>query len=1025
MRSSNTCHDRLFQCWRLLLWLGAGLAVVCLPRPAWGIDPNRTMSQYVRERWAPENGFPRGPVYAINQTSDGYLWIGTETGLVRFDGLSFNLVESTMSEFPVVRHVLGLSVDEAGHLWVRLRRPTLLSWHDGGFEDPIAALGRPESTVSAMSTAPDGALLLWLLHGEPSAVVLRGGKLQTLAEPAHFSRSPVLALAQTPDGDLWVGTRDAGLFRIHAGHTYAVTQGLPDPKVNALVATKTNEVWVGTDRGVVRWDGGTLKPAGSSDELAGVQALAMTLDRDGNLWIGTNSRGLARLNTQGLTWLDDPGAGPKAAITALFEDREGILWIGSGGGLEQLRDSTFVTYSLPEGLPTDGNKPVFVDDSNRMWFPPVTGGLWWTKGGRHGRVTDDGLDRDLVYSIAGRDGDLWLGRQRGGLTRLHFEGGQAISRTFTEADGLAQNSVFSVYPARDGSVWAGTLSGGVSRLRGGTFTNYTVADGLLSNTVNSMLEASDGTIWLATPRGLNALIQGHWRAYTAGSGLPSDEVNCILEDASGVLWFGTAGGIAFRESSHLRVPKNTPASLAESILGIEEDGFGSLWLSTATHVLRVNREKLLRGTLAEGDMREYGLADGLRGVEGVKRDRSVVAGPDRRIWISLNRGISVVDPARLTNSSVPATPQLRSVLADGRQLSLRGAVHIPGGTRRISFTFNGLNLSFPNRVRFRYLLEGFDSTWSEPIAAREAVYTNLAPRRYRFRLRTSNPDGIWSSEDATVAFEVDPLFWETWWFVLSGTTLCALAILVLYRFRMRQMRRRLNLIFDERLAERTRIARDLHDTLLQSFQGTLLKLYGVTYMLPDHPEAKRKLENCLEQARDAITEGRDAVQGLRSSTVLSNDLARAISVFGGELAGDQPEQTCPEFRVHAEGKSRDLPPLVRDEVYKIACECLRNAFRHAQAKRIEVQICYDQRRFRLHIVDNGNGIDPAVLKAGGRAGHHGLPGIRERAQLAGGKLSVLSQLNSGTKIELRIPASIAYTKSPPEQVVPTGKNGMG
>jgi signal transduction histidine kinase len=263
-------------------------------------------------------------------------------------------------------------------------------------------------------------------------------------------------------------------------------------------------------------------------------------------------------------------------------------------------------------------------------------------------------------------------------------------------------------------------------------------------------------------------------------------------------------------------------------------------------------------------------------------------------------------------------------------------------------------------------------------------------------------------------FSIAPAYYQTSWFFAS----CVAAFLALlagcYRLRLLYLTKQFNARLEGRVSERTRVARHLHDTLLQSFQGVLLKFSTIKYMIRVRPdEAEEALERTIEQARAAITEGRDAVQGLRSPTLVANDLARAMTTFAQGLAADHAGQDCPEFRLYVEGKSRNLPPLVRDEVYQIACECLRNAFRHAQAHRIEVQVRYDPRQFRLHIVDNGKGIDPAVLSAGGRAGHHGLPGLRERAQLAGGKLSVWSQVASGTEIELTIPAAIAYTGSTP------------
>jgi ligand-binding sensor domain-containing protein len=398
----------------------------------------------------------------------------------------------------------------------------------------------------------------------------------------------------------------------------------------------------------------------------------------------------------------------------VFEDREGNLWIGSASGIERLRDSAFVTYSHAEGVQAGGGSPIFVDVENRVWFAVAGGGLSWMKDGRRGRVSNDGLDRDVVYSIAGNNGELWLGRQRGGLTRLRPRGRSFAARTYTKAEGLAQNSVFSVYQARDGSVWAGTLSGGISRLSDGKFTTYATATGLLANTVASILEGSGGTMWFATPGGLNALSRGRWRGYTEKDGLPSDNLYSLLEDSTGVLWIGTAAGISFRSAGTIQTPGGVPELLREPILGMAEDGYGSLWMATSNHILRVRRDRLLRGELGEGDVRQYGILDGLRGTEGVRRQRSVTADAAGRIWFSLNHGISVVRPERLTRSAAPAIAQVQTISADGSAISLEGRVHIPGRRRRVTFDYAGLGLSAPELVRFRYRLDGYDSAWSEP-----------------------------------------------------------------------------------------------------------------------------------------------------------------------------------------------------------------------------------------------------------------------------------------------------------------------
>jgi signal transduction histidine kinase len=350
---------------------------------------------------------------------------------------------------------------------------------------------------------------------------------------------------------------------------------------------------------------------------------------------------------------------------------------------------------------------------------------------------------------------------------------------------------------------------------------------------------------------------------------------------------------------------------------------------------------------------------------------------------------------------------LRQSISSVRSLTLAPRQNI------FSLEFSALSYSDPARNRYRYRLEPLETQWNERDSTRRLVtYTTLAPGDYVFRVQGSNSLGVWNETGATVRIRVLGAWFSWWWVRMAFLVTLIMLVWGLHRLRLRQIAHEFNIRLDARVNERTRIARDLHDTLLQSFQGVLLKLSSLKYVIPDRPtEAVQSLDHLLEQARAAVNEGRNAVQGLRSSTQVANDLARAIATFGNALVADQSENR-PEFRVSMEGKSRELPPIMRDEVYHIACESLRNAFRHAHAKRIEVQIRYDQRQFWLQIVDNGKGIDPAVLSAGGRFGHHGLPGIRERAELAGGKLSVWSQINSGTEIELTIPASIAYIKSP-------------
>jgi ligand-binding sensor domain-containing protein/signal transduction histidine kinase len=968
---------------------------------------------------------PGGSITAIAQTSDGYLWIGTDKGLVRFDGSTFHQFERAHPDSILIGPVRTLLVDASDNLWILLQNTLVFRYHNGNFE---LIRGETENGTTAMARGTTGAVLLSSaaegtltvsdnqFRRLSSAVLLADAARFANGEAAEQRTTPfswfdrlaaptsmVIAVAQADDGKIWLGTERRGLFYLQEGRVLSASKGRFDTRINCLLPLQNSELWVGTANGVMRVTGTRLTLEGVPSSLLNLNVLSILRDRDSNIWLGT-SRGLFRYSANQVSLLNTSGP-----VTTLFEDREGNIWIGSTHGLERLRDSAFVTYSLPN-LKSQSMGPLYVDSGGRTWIAPIEGGLRWLAGEKTGVVTADGIANDVVYSIAGAGkDDVWVGRQHGGLTHLFYSGNSFTAKTYTQADGLAQNSVYAVYRSRDGTVWSGTLNGGVSELRNGHFTNYTTTDGLAATTISSIVEGPDGTMWLGTPKGVSAISQKVWRIYTANNGLPSEDVNCLLQDSTGILWIGTSEGLAYLRDGQVHVPRGVPEFLHRPIFGIEQDKNGWLWIATSDHVLRVPRDKLLSDVVKTVDVREYDQADGLASTEGVKRTRSVVSDSAGRIWFSLSSGMAVVDSSRVATGSALAIPHIEALSVDGSPVNVRDMVHIPASPRRITFTYTGLNLATPERVRFRYFLEGFDRDWSGPVATREAVYTNLGAHSYRFRVLASNSEGLWSESEAAVRFEVAPTVWQTWWFRTGTVALILLLAWCAYLYRLRQLAKEFNIRLEERVDERTRVARELHDTLLQSFHGLLLRFQAATNLLPDRPEkAKGNFESAIDQAAKAITESRDAVQGLRSSTVVSNDLALAISTLGEALASAETNPHAAQLEVEVEGTPQSLHPILRDEVYRIAGEAVRNAFKHARAQRIEVEIRYDDRQLRVRVRDDGKGIDPNYLIDDERPGHYGLRGMRERAKLLGGKLAVWSELDSGTEVELRIPASRAY-----------------
>jgi PAS domain S-box-containing protein len=762
------------------------LAVMaCLLSAAHALDPHRKISQYVWEKWSAANGLPGGAVHAIAQSPDGYLWIGTDKGLVRFDGFTF-LPVPPKSLLPQNDPILGLITDAEGDLWVRMQTAGILRYNRGKFQNLASGPNATVTQVTAIARGnAEGMLLSDLVSG---TLRLRRGKLDLVA-PANIlpGAAPTMSIAETAGGKIWLGTLGAGLFYLANGRVTRVTQGLTETKINCLLPVGDQELWVGTDHGLFRWSDTGFRRAELGPSLRDQPVLTILRDRDSNIWVGT-SRGLLRINANGTSFAEQEGMQRAGAVNALFEDREGNLWVGGAMGLERIRDSAFITYSTDKRLSSNASGPIYVDGEDRAWFAPEKGGLYWIKDGRVQPVEPEMFEKDVIYSIAGRNHEIWIGRRQGGLTRLVYRGGIIATETYGRANGLEQNSVYATYLGRDGAVWAGTLSGGISRLKDGKFTTYTTTDGLASNTVSSVLEGHDGTIWFGTPNGLSALSNGKWRTYSLQDGLPSDNVNCLFEDSAGALWIGTSAGLAYFQMGRMHTFQEVPASLREQIVGMVEDKSGRFWIATSDHVLRVPRDKLLSGVVKAVDVREYDQADGLESTEGVKRSRSVISDSAGRIWFSLSSGLSVVNPSQINDNSVPALPHIEAITADSNTANLDASVRIPPSPRRITFEYTGLSLGVPGRIRFRYFLEGFDSSWSQPVAAREAVYTNLGPGSYRFRLVASNSAGLWNGPETTIALNVAPAYYQTYWFRFLCVTAFLAFLWGLYQLRVQQLR---------------------------------------------------------------------------------------------------------------------------------------------------------------------------------------------------------------------------------------------
>jgi signal transduction histidine kinase len=539
----------------------------------------------------------------------------------------------------------------------------------------------------------------------------------------------------------------------------------------------------------------------------------------------------------------------------------------------------------------------------------------------------------------------------------------------------AHASALAADPSR-GGIWIGFHLGGVAWFHDGKVrVSYSAAAGLGEGRVNYLGFDRRGALWAATEGGLSRLKDGRVATLTSRNGLPCNSVHWILEDDLDSYWLYTACGLARIARSEL-----------------------DKWIGDAKQSIQV--------TVLDA-------SDGVRSLSIAGHFAAQVAkSADGKLWFLPWDGVSVVDPRHLPFNSLPPPVSIEQIVANRTRYALTARLRLPSLIRDLQVDYTGLSLVAPEKVKFRYKLEGHDADWQDVGTRRQAFYNDLKPRKYRFRVIACNNSGVWNEAGASFDFSIDPAYYQTTWFQASCVAAFLGLLWTMYRYRLHQIA----LQFEARLDERTRIARELHDTLLQGFHGLIFRFQAARNMLPRRPEeAIAALDGALGRAEQTLAEGRDAIHDLRSSTVVTNELAQSVTALGQEMSHEAASQDSAygsaKFRVVVEGPPRDLHPILRDEVYAIVREAVRNAFRHAQAHDIEVEIRYSGSLLRLRIRDDGNGIDPEIA-AEGRAGHYGVPGMRERAQRIGGKLDVWTGAGAGTEIELRIPGSIAYGTSP-------------
>ncbi len=984
--------------------------------PALALDPSLEVSQYARSTWRIRNGFSLGNIYAIAQTPDGYLWFGTEFGLVRFDGVRSTPWQPPAGQHLPAQNINALLVTRDGTLWIGTFAG-LATWSGGkltrrpelGDEFVASLFEDRDGTVWAGTLEPSGRLCalksdgaqcygtdgafgraVWALYEDSSGTLwgaAESGLWRMKPGPPRRYATPteLIGLSKGDDGRLLIAVHGAGMLQFVGDKVepYPVRSAinsnklLPDRDIdsNRLLRDRDGGLWIGTvERGLIHVHNGRTDVFTQSDGLSGNVVLSLIEDREGNVWVASTG-GLDRFRELPVATISVKQGLSSDATEAVLAATDGSIWIGAHQGLTRWKNGQTTIFGKASGLPDDAPQSLFQDDRGRIWASPRHG-LAYFKDGRF--VAVNAVPGGMVHYIAGdKAGNLWLSEDR---SLLHVRDGRLVEHFLWSELGHSQSAQV-LLSDRDSGLWLGFWVGrDVSYFKDRQIrASYTATNGL---GIADLQLDRDGALWAATQAGgLSRFKDGRIATLTRRNGLPCDTIHWTVEDDDRSFWLYTACGLVRIVRSEMDAWIADPKRRIETTVWDAADGVR------------------LRSLAAS----EYG--------------PRVAKGTDGKIWFLTGEGVQVVDPRHLAVNKLPPPVRVEQIVADRKIYwqNLPGVpvlnMRLPARTRDLQIDYTALSLVAPEKVHFKYKLEGQDSDWREVVNDRQVQYSNLAPGPYRFRVIACNNSGVWNEQGDTLDFSIAPAYYQTSWF----RALCVAAFLALlwaaYWWRLRQLHHQFEMTLEARVGERTRIARELHDTLLQSAHGMLLRFQTVSQLLPERPtEAKDRLDSAIEQTANFITEARDEVEGLRDSTVQSNDLALAISTLGEELAADSTGQR-PALGVAVEGQSRELHPLLRDEVYKIAAEALRNAFLHANAKQVEVEIRYDNERFRLRVRDDGKGIDAAILSQQGKEKHYGLPGMRERATLIGGKLTIWSEVDVGTEVELRIPADIAYASA--------------
>lgn len=987
---------------RLALLIAAVFALCCTGA-ATAEAPGHGIARFLHATWTSKDGVP-AMVQALAQGPDGYIWVGTGNGLYRFDGVSFEYVPPAPDHPAGSIPVSALLVTRSGELWAAYAGGGGVEAYRGG---RMTSTGMTDAAGEITELRQDRSGAIWAVGGRTHKALrrYRNGRWELIDERFGMpNRDWVSSLAVGQDGSIWAAT-DKQLFVMHQGTDRFAPVGLKLGFGANLARDPEGNMWLSDSNGTrMLPDYAAGARQARSDvrfPFSGpVRRTAILFDRDGNLW-GTSF-------TSGIFQIDHAAEQPSAAgistyrtengltsnqAVSLLEDREGNIWVGTELGLDQFRPANLFRIEPPEAGAAEGYF-VASDDTGTTWFASGPT-LYRALPGQEPRRFA-GYDREIQALCRGGDGSVWLGNAD---RMIRLRGGQ-VAETL-DLPGVGET--YGCAEDRLGRLWVARFQRGVLVRRGNGWHEARLP---LPGRPQDIVIDRDGNPVIILDRKAIVRVVG-----TTARGWTSDQIGVsgltsVFGGRSGMLVAG-GGGLARWKDGRFERLAIADHPWLRGVRGMAQTGSGETWMVNNTGLLKIRTADLDRAFARPRDPIPHDLFDEQDGLssrtqrgDGLQID----AGGDGRLWFLTRQSVMRIDPARLVRNAVVPPVAIRSLTLDGQRHVDPTRITLPSGKTNLSIEYTGLSFSVPSRVRFRYMLEGVDKAWVDPGTRRQAFYTNLDPGTYRFRVMASNNDGVWNPRPAVLEFTIPPTFLQSPWFALIVAVAIAALFLLLYQVKIRTMAGHMRVRMRERLSERERIARELHDTLLQGVQALILRFQLVADDISPEDPSRRALEEALDRADLVLAEGRDRVRDLRMIGG-SDDIEHMIL----EIARKQVFPPTTQIAVTTEGETRPLDPLVWDEVARIANEALFNIWRHAQARQVAIRVSFQPDRFSVQFRDDGVGIPERVLREGRREGHFGLPGMQERAAKIQSRLVVQRAPGGGTEVNLIVPATIAYS----------------